>query len=146
MPRCFRTVQIICVLVACVLFTGCEKPVSVSGTIRFAGEPISVGSIRFFPVKGTEGEGAATMINEGNYEIPVEQNMLAGTYIVSIFAEKETGRTLLSPDIIPVEDGGTGKREKYKETVQYIPQKYNLASRLEVILEEGENTKDLNLE
>ena len=130
-------------ITACLTAAGCENPISVSGTITFEGEPIPQGSIRFFPMPETPGDGASSVIADGAYSIPLDANLLPGKYLVQIYAEKETGRTLLSPEIIPIDEGGTGKQERYKELVQYIPQKYNGDSRLIIELSDHPNPENI---
>ena len=141
-----RSVFLLASLLLAAATVGCGQSVTVSGKVRFDGKPLPEGSIRFFPAKGTPGDGAAAKIVEGDYLIPVDSNLRPGTYSVMIVALKETGKWAYSPDIVPVEFGGTGKREKYKERVQYIPEKYNYSTTLQVVLDQPANSADFQLD
>ena len=142
--KSFLTILAVGVTLVCV---GCEveNRSSVSGEVLFHDKPIPKGLIRFSPSAETPGKGAAVEILEGAYSIPLESNLFAGEYAVSIYAEKETGRMLFSPDFIPVNEGGTGRREKYKEVTQYIPPQFNERTKLKAVLLPGGNTQDFKL-
>jgi hypothetical protein len=145
MQVAFHRVTTLLLLSVSCLATGCEKPIAVSGTVLFDGEPLPEGSIRFFPDRGTPGGGGSAKVLDGKYDIPADANLLAGSYSVMIVAMKETGRMLRAPEAIPVSEGGTGKREKYKEIIQYIPGKYNSGTKLRVQLKESSNRADFSL-
>lgn len=113
---------------------------TVTGTLSFNGQPIQDGSIRFFPVDGTEGPGAVAKIENGQYGITSESNLLAGKYSVQITAVKKTGRMIRPREVMPG-DAGTPTEEE----IQLIPAKYNSESELRADLHAGENTYDQEL-
>ena len=119
------------------LLVGCGskgQPCSVSGAVKYGGTPIHQGSIRFEPVDANLGVGVATQITSGSYEIPLDRSLMAGNYMVMIFATKETGNIIKAPEWL------SGKPiEPYKEVVQYIPANYNANTKLQVELKPGEN-------
>lgn len=125
---------------------GCEAKSSLSGIVSYDGKVIEEGTVRLFPVNGTLGKGAAGNIVRGEYSIPVDAGLPPGTYSVVITALRETGRWSSAPEVVPIEFGGSGKLEKRKEVVQYIPKKYNRASELEIELVSGDNSRDFQLE
>jgi hypothetical protein len=146
MERVFSKFLPLLLVLVCVILTGCEEPLEVSGTVLFDGKPLPEGAIRFFPNKGTPGDGASAEIVEGAYSIPGDVNLMPGGYTVMITAMKETGRMVSAPDVVPVAEGGTGKRERYKEKIQYIPNKYNYATKLKVELSESSTAIDFSLD
>jgi hypothetical protein len=146
MKGAFRKVLPLFLVLACVVLAGCEKPIEVSGTVQYAGKPLPQGSIRFFPQKGTTGDGASAEIVEGAYEIAADANIMPGNYAVMVTAMKETGRMILTPDAVPVSEGGTGKRERYKEEVQYIPNQYNYSTKLKIEILESTDSANFVLD
>jgi hypothetical protein len=118
---------------------GCSTgaPCSVSGQATFGGQPISEGSIKFDPATDSPGASGSAQIKDGRYEVPLDAGMHAGRFLVSITANKKTGRT------VKQFDSTTAKME---EIIQYIPERYNLQSTLEVDLAPGANEKDFQLQ
>lgn len=125
------------------ILPGCGqgKPCSVSGKVKYAGEPVKSGSLRFDPVGDTPGDVGKALITNGEYKIPRDAGMKAGKFLVSIYATRETGKTVTSPEQV---EGG--KSAAVKEAVQYIPSKYNTKSTLNVDLQPDDNTKDFDLQ
>lgn len=121
-----------------VLLAGCSggHPCSVSGQVTFDGEPIAEGNIKFDPAGESLGTAGSAKIKDGRYEIPLEAGMHAGNFLVSVAANKKTGRT------VKQFDSTTATME---EIVQYIPDRYNLQSELQVDLASGVNQQDFQL-
>lgn len=104
------------------LLAGCGQGPScwVKGQVTFDGQPVEDGEIVLRPVKETPGPAAPAKITGGNYEIGESAGLKAGTFLVLITATKNG--------------------------VQYIPDKYNVASETTVDLQGGDNSKDFSLE
>ncbi len=121
---------------------GCSEGelASVSGSVTFAGKEVPHGTLRFFPIEGTPGNGAGAEIKDGRFEIAEEiaqeKGMMAGKYRVSVSASRKTGRKRRNPE---------GDGSMMEEVKSYIPEKYNLRSGLIVELQSGTNEHDLSL-
>lgn len=123
--------------------TGCGSkptPCSVSGNVTFDGKPIENGSLKFEPVGKSDSPGGRSVITGGKYTVALDQGMLPGQYRAVIYAMKETGKEITNAEVLPGDP--TGPR---KETVQFLPEKYNSASELQVDFKAGENSKDFDL-
>ena len=75
-------------LVACSmvpLFIGCggESGISVNGTVTYDGQPLKNGSVTFEPADGA-GVGASATIEAGQFTLPAERKLKAGSYNVSV--------------------------------------------------------------
>ncbi|MCI0331932.1 MAG: hypothetical protein L0228_01745 [Planctomycetes bacterium] len=125
-----------------VFILGCRgnSQSSVSGKLSFNSQPIQDGSIRFFPVDGTEGHGAVAKIEKGRYDIPLKSGLSSGTYVVRITAVRKTGRMIQPREVMPGDDG-----KPTEEEIQFIPSKYNSKTQLRVDLKPGSNTFDQDL-
>ena len=111
------------VAVCFVVFVGCSGDGSrmLEGTVTLDGEPLSAGSVQFFPAYGTDGVATAGKIDQGRFVIPVEKGMGPGKYRVEIWAAlRKTGKK--------VSDFATG--QPVDEFEQVIPAKYNRESTL----------------
>jgi hypothetical protein len=98
---------------------GCNKSdgrVTVKGNVTFDGTPLDMGAVTFFP-KGS-GVSSGGSIEKGLYT----SDLMPGSYIVQITANRETGKML------PVPPG----EPPIKEYEQYIPAKYNTKSELTI--------------
>ena len=119
---------------------GSGEHASVTGTVTFNGEDVPDGALRFFPIEGTPGKGAAAVIQQGQFEITEEmareKEMMAGKYRISVSASRKTGRKFKSPE------GGGSMLDEMK---MYIPERYNLRTELIVDLEPGSNQHNLDL-
>jgi hypothetical protein len=111
---------------------------SVSGTIRFKGQPLDQGRIQFVPaVKGPSEAGAT--IENGRYTIPHNLGLVAGSYKVAIFSYDRQGAKVISEEI-----PGDPVAKQFKER---IPAKYNAQTELTaVVTGKGSNTFDYNLD
>ena len=124
----------------CLLGCSGSSQCTVTGNLSFNGQPVQDGSIRFFPVEGTDGHGAVAKIQNGQYAITSESNLRSGKYVVQITATRKTGRTIKPKEVMPGDSGSPSEEE-----VQIIPAKYNLKSELRVDLQPGPNSYDQKL-
>ncbi|RMG34026.1 MAG: hypothetical protein D6725_14960 [Planctomycetota bacterium] len=108
--------------------------------MTFQGEPVANGALRMDPIGGTEGPSGRSSIANGQYEIGPDQGLVPGKYRVSITAVKKTGRKVKAPEALE------GEPTEIEEEIQYIPERYNVASELEIDLQPGENVKDFDLQ
>lgn len=112
---------------------------SVKGSITLNGVPIETGTIVFEP-QGQGGARGGASIKNGEYEIPIEREMWAGSFVVRVTGFRETGRTRA-----PFE---TLEGEVAEQTVvleELVPRQYNSRSTLDVELASGENEQDFEL-
>lgn len=117
---------------AVVLLAGCggeSKPPEypVKGTVKYDGKPLEKGSIILDPADG-QGGSAAGGIENGEFQLMAQP----GKKIIRISASRETG-----------------EKDEYGEIVteSYIPDKYNVDSKLEIDVQTNEdNSIDLNLD
>jgi len=125
---------------ACVLAlaaTGACRPggpqrVVVSGTVTYRGEPLREGKIRFFPTKGTDTPMAGAHIVDGQYRVDQRGGVPVGTHKVMIEAYRPLRGAGPAPELPPGDIGaGLVPQE------QYLPEKYNVNTELEVTLEPG---------
>lgn len=134
------TRQLAGVLGVCLLFVaGCTKkaqPASVEGNVTFKGVPIEEGAIRFISETGDIKHAGIGSIENGRYSIPSGNSLKEGTYLVSIYGFKETGRTIFVSDDLPPE----------KEKRQYVPRNHNDETTIRIDLLAGENNHDFALQ
>jgi hypothetical protein len=113
------------VILSCLL-AGCtgssEGRGRIHGKVSIAGKPLATGQIRLFPLSG--GIGADGPIQDGVYDIPVDQGITAGKYRVELSSERTTGRK------VPDYDGGPGDMKD--EVVEDLPAKFNSQSTLQI--------------
>jgi hypothetical protein len=147
-------------LLATMVGCGGGAKASLSGTVKFNGEPVAKGNIRLIPEEGVLGEGGASQITDGSYSIS-DETLRSGKHMVVISAFRETGRMITEeaePDDVGAEEddeGGEGaaapasggaKTVTVAEEEQYIPTNYNRQSELFVELKGGANTEDFDLQ
>ena len=133
-PRqCNRVVR--CVLALLVLAPmGCEAPVEdklprepVSGTVTFDGQPLQKGTIQFQP----DGQAAATAsggtVDDGRFEIAMNEGPAPGKYKVLINARDDAGIVRAPGE----EPGGAPRRSTTKtKPAGLIPARYNTSTEL----------------
>lgn len=135
MPRSRPFPHAICLTAAFLLtIAGCgkSKPI-MEGLVTLDGVPIEKGTIMLIPVKG-KGQSAGGGIVAGRYRItasPVPVN-------VWINASRKDGKM---PD--PLNPGSGVMVDRY---VEYVPDRYNEKTTLEVTITEGVNKHDFTLE
>lgn len=130
-----------CLALALGLAAGCGEGdglerQSVSGTVKFDGQPLDQGFIQFLPnadVKDPVMTGGP--IEGGSYSIPAAEGPVPGTYKVSI--SSAGGEQAPLEDVMP----GTGP----KHALERIPTKYNTKTELTAEIVSGANTKDFDL-
>jgi hypothetical protein len=118
---------------AALLLAGCTRVgdgASVEGTVTVNGKPLDAGAINFVPIRPTTGPSAGAAIADGRYSIYGPKAPLPGKYRVEIVGTRKTGKQ--SPDMLS--PGST-----VEGIEQFIPDKYNVKSRLEVELRAGDN-------
>lgn len=110
----------------------------VTGRVTFAGQPVEIGEIQFYPEGETQGPQTGSQIENGDYRLDARGGVPVGTHKVRIIGYMNTGRTLtpqqramLPPDM---QDANVG------QFVQYIPAKYNRQTELTVSVESGSGT------
>ena len=113
--------------------SGCRKAgperVIVSGTVSYRGEPIPKGTIRFSPERREEVPSSVARIVDGKYSASANGGVCVGSYRIEIVAHRidpryQTGAT--SPET-----------EAELPTQQYLPEKYNRQTQLEIAIESG---------
>ena len=121
------------------LSSGCAKTdrAAINGTVTLNGTPVEKGSITFRPQPGTASPSAGANITSGKFSIAAEQGLLPGTFRVEITANRLTGEkvtTRFSSQPVQLEE-------------QYIPDKYNTSSELEITIvpNAGRITQDYEL-
>ena len=81
--------------VCCLAISGCSgsgepRPVPVSGTVEYNGQPLTQGNVAFVPVVATEGHAARGSIGpDGSFELTTFESgdgALPGDYKVTVFA------------------------------------------------------------
>ncbi|MBA4189224.1 MAG: hypothetical protein C0467_14605 [Planctomycetaceae bacterium] len=127
-----------------VALTGCGNsaatPMRVWGTVTFAGEPVSDGTIAFVPIAPHTGPTTGGQILKGQYDVPAVVGPLSGgQYRVEITATRLSGRQV--PNTIGFGGGMLNVPE------MYIPTAYNAASKLQVTIspQAAENQFDFPL-
>lgn len=136
MPRCNSLLILVAVLAASL--AGCDSgqkggSVTVSGTVKFNGEPVEKGSITFLPADD-DGKASSAQITNGSYTIQTDP----GAKKVSIMGEREVGGEAAERLRAEGRDG--------VPTEQYLPPEFNSNSKLEYTVEAGGGTKDFELE
>ena len=129
---------IVLALVGC----GREGPerVTISGSITFGGDPVEQGRIYFFPAGDTMAPMSGSHISEGQYMAIHKGGVPVGTHRVEIVAFRTDPRF-----------GHLAERPSEAESdlpkEQYIPEKYNKSSELELTVPSGSGpiTKDFTL-
>ena len=131
-----------------VLTIGCEGAAGgperavVSGSVTYDGEPVEGGIIRFVPTKGTEAPVSGAQIKNGQYAADGKGGVPVGTHKVEIlgYEAKVDPNAEPLPEFMIEEGAWSGK--------QYIPEKYNKQTELEITIESGSGkiTKDFQLD
>jgi hypothetical protein len=115
-----------CLYLLMVLVTmgsGCSREgYAVSGRVILDGEALSNGLISLRPASRLAGARPVSAdVEDGRFSFAASQGIKPGSYVVSIMAWRKTGRKL---DVDDAED--------LDEHEQYLPDKYNLTSKLSV--------------
>lgn len=137
-----RTRRSLTVLLMLVTTSGCgvegdghdRQPVS--GSVTLGDEPLASGMITFAPASTPE-PVATAIIQDGSYSLSRADGPAVGPHRVSIWAREPTGRQI--PDAFDPE-------VLVEETVEAVPDRYNLSSELTADVVSGENFFDFDLE
>ena len=117
---------------------------SLTGTVTLDGEPLSQGSIVFFPQPGTPGPSAGGHIVDGRFSIAPEGGTMAGTFRVEITASRKTGRQIVDPTLKMMNPDA--ESAMIDQTEQYIPPRYNKQSELTAeVRKSGSNNFEFEL-
>src|SRR3954470_20739040 len=93
---------------------------SISGKVTLDGQPLATGKITFVPI-GFEGPPAGAPVEGGSYSIARQEGPIPGTYSVSVYSLRLTGKSLPDPE---------DPTATTKETFEGIPPRYNAKSEL----------------
>lgn len=133
---CYRDCGVVFPLWVCLcMMSGCGESdgldrLHVKGTVTVNGAPLKNGRISFLPTEGTSGPATGTVIENGQFEIPLEQGPMQGKHRIEIMAVRPTGQKIR-------EGSGSENPDAFVEEVeQFIPPKYNLKSELTAELNE----------
>jgi len=144
-----RGLVIACALLAAAIPAGCaDKGVGraiVSGTVTYQGDPIQQGQIRFLPAQRNELPMSTALIVAGQYKVDRDGGVPAGTYKVSI----EAYRVRTGPGrsgFVRGDDSGDPRGTDIPQE-QYLPEKFNRATTLEITIaaDSGPVVKDFEL-
>ena len=123
------------------LLGGCGRSdsdrVEIEGTVTLNNNPLEKGLVSFRPQPGTASPSAGAKIVDGKFFVAPEGGLLPGKFRVEITASRPTGQEV--------------RTRFFDQTVQlqqqYIPDKYNTKSQLELIIppDVGKITEDFKL-
>jgi hypothetical protein len=122
------------ILLGLLTATGCGTSKTImNGTVTLDGVPIEKGTIMLMPTNG-KGQTAGCGIAAGKYSMDVSP----GPMQVRITANRKDGKM---PD--PLNPGSGAIIDRY---VDYVPERYNERTELEVLVKPGRNKHDFTLE
>ena len=137
-----RTAAVLGAAVVLVVGTSCSpdgpRRAAVAGKVLVDQQPLVAGSINFFPVDGTAGPSAGTVIKNGAYQIARAEGVVVGKNRVEIRGFRKTGRTI--PDPMARTAG-----RLIEEIVPALPPESNDRSTLVRDIRDGDNTLDFDL-
>lgn len=105
---------------------------SISGQIKFKGEPVEDGMITFTPLSPTAGPSTGAKISKGSFSISQESGPVVGSNRVEITAYQKTGNKIEAGTPNPP---GT----MVDELKQIIPKEYNAQSKTSIQINTGDN-------
>jgi hypothetical protein len=98
--------QIFALLIFCgvtaTLGCGSGSVGAVSGQVTIDGVAAETGTISFKPAETPTGKGFGGAVSAGRFELPSNDGMRPGKYLVAVMAMKSTGKTLNDPQRGPV--------------------------------------------
>ena len=117
--------------------------VIVSGSVTYQGQPLGDAQIRFMPTKGTQAPVSGAAVGDGKYVVDGKGGVPVGTHRIEITAYR------IDPNYKPP----AGEAAQFVNDLegppreQYIPEKYNRNSELEITIETGSDdvTRDFDL-
>ncbi len=93
-------------VLACGVFVmagcGTESVGTIGGQVVVDGAPVETGTVSFRPAENPTGRGSGGALSDGRFEIPGDEVMKPGKYLVSVVAMKATGKTFNDPQRGPV--------------------------------------------
>jgi len=128
---------ILCGTLGIIHLAGCsgESLVAVSGEVSYEGNAVEIGEIRFTPIEKTPGPATGSAIEGGRYAVSAERGLLqGGTYLIHIEGMKKSGRRAPNPI--------TGTSIELMEN--FIPVEYNAESTLQVTINDGSSSQQLD--
>lgn len=134
---CYRDFGGILPLLVCLgIVSGCGgsdglERLHVKGTVKVNGAPLKSGRISFLPTAGTSGPATGTLIESGQFEIPLAQGPVQGKHRIEIMAVRPTGKKIREGS------GSENPDALVEEVEQFIPRKYNQKSELTVELNDS---------
>jgi hypothetical protein len=122
-----------CVLLLLVSAAGCSDKIAVTGQVSVDNEPVTDGTIDFYPMDG-KGPNAGNIIDQGQYRV----EMLPGKKRVRIQGFKTVGTKKVQFSPTATLDA------PIKEAI--VPKRYNVESNLEVEVDGSHRIHDFALE
>jgi len=113
-----------------------EGRFAISGTVTYDGQPVVNGNIGFVSAESGAGKASGTDVVDGHYEISRPDGPREGSYMVIIYADRPTGRSI---------EADEGSTEVVDEMEQYIPKIYNSHSKLTVEISGDRDDLDFDL-
>src|SRR5262249_4667732 len=132
-PRHLRS-GLLALVFAVTLGTGCGGGIRLQGEVTLDGSAVDGGSITFFTEAERERKNISAEIKDGKSAVDAA-GFPAGAYRVEIYWHKKTGKQVPSND----------PPNKIDETIQVIPEKYNVDSKETVEVKSGTNTLNFAL-
>ncbi len=135
--------------IAAIVFGGCSKSKAdraiVHGMVRFAGEPVQSGAIRFVPADGTATPPAGAQITNGAFRVGARGGIVIGTYKIEIEAFRPLPPGKKDPELEAAKKNHP-KLEFQEPREQYIPPRYNAQSELKITIAPGSSNVEHNLD
>jgi len=125
----------ILLIVGCVLLTGCSQSTThgvIEGKVTLDGQPLKEGTVRFVPMDG-ESQTSSAAIAEGEFVATVP----VGQVRIQYSAPKLMGKQKM----YDTEDSPT-----VDVVGELLPNRYNIRSDLELTVEPGKNSHEINLD
>jgi hypothetical protein len=138
-------------IVGCSDTTGLERRYSVTGTVKYKGEPVEKGRVDFIPVEGSKGRAASGDIEQGSYSLTTAttgDGAIPGSYKVTV--------TSMEVDTTKLKEEAKGGQFRHGPEIakanaaakRLVPSKYSLpdTSGLKAEVKAESNKFDFNLE
>ena len=135
-----------CLTLMLVTIAGCGgaagDPCSATGTVKFANAPVKKGMILFIETEaaGRKRTQVSGEIVDGKFNIPEDKGLIAGEYQVRITAMRKLKKPKKGFEGEPVDVEGKDGTAGLEDEEQYIPDRYNVSTKLTATLKAGENT------
>jgi hypothetical protein len=106
------------------------------GRVTYKTQPVDYGSIQFIPLDVQHGVNSGGMIGDGKYQLVEAQGLPPGAYKVMISA----------PDLRQQEKVEAMPGDARTFAVERIPKKYNLNTTLQIEVQKGRGSQELNFD